>query len=507
MSEFDAASFVLPRRTAQRLTSLAGLATTLVVLLAATVTSAATSTTSLILEDCQPQGFPETVQCGQYPVFENRDTRRGRQLTLDVIVLPATDEKSRRPDPIVFLAGGPGQAATDVAPFAVNAPDRARRDIVFIDQRGTGGDHELRCDVPGGFDDPQGLLEPMFQVPVFERCRESLVARADLRRYGTATAADDLDEVLTALGYQQVNLSGASYGTRIALVFMRRHPERVRTATLNGVAPLSFLNPLYHAVSAQSALDGLYAACGADAACNAAFPRLEEELITVLGRLEAQPATVTLKHPEDGTPMTVRLARPAFAEALRFLMYNNDSIARVPALIRRARDGDFAPFALLAMQTNLGLRQQLDLGMLLSVVCAEDVARIDRATIDDTTGHSFLGAGRVRREMAVCDIWPEREVPAADVAPVVSDIPTLLLSGTLDPVTSPRWGDEAARHLRNSLHVVAPGGHGIGGPCIGAITASFLDRGAVKEIDTSCVAEMALPPFELPEAPIAPDGG
>ncbi len=453
----------------------------------------------LVLEPCQPDGFSEEVRCGRYRVYEDRFVRRGRQLTLDVIVVPATDAQARRDDPIVFLAGGPGQAATDVAPFLMNQSVRTLRDIVFVDQRGSNGDHELRCDVPGSFDEPQGLLEPIFQVPVFERCRDKLKSQADLLHYGTATAADDLNEVLRALGYEQINLSGGSYGTRMALVFMRRHPSRVRAAMLNGVAPLSFLNPLYHAVSAQTALDGLLEACRTDKGCNKAFPELATELKTVLARLEKAAAEVELKHPETGEVMTVQLGRPAFAEALRFLMYNSNSIAQLPRLIHRAYEGDHAPFAWRAMQNNLGLRQQLDLGMLVSVVCAEDVARIDRATIDEITGHSFLGDGRVRREMAVCDIWPQRSVPKDEVTPKVSDIPTLLLSGTLDPVTSPRWGTEAARHLSNSLHIVAAGGHGIGGPCIQSIATAFLETASVEGLDTACVDEMALPPFELGE--------
>ena len=185
-------------------------------------------------------------RCGSLTVPENRTTRRGRTIDLQIVVLPARS-RTPAPDPIFFLAGGPGQAATALSRGAFDPALQQDRDLVFVDQRGTGGSNPLECELPGEPVDPQSYLGDVFQVSVFEKCRDELASKADVTQYTTAAAADDLDDVRAALGYSRINLMGGSYGTRAALIYMRRHPASVRTAVLNGVAPASLKNPLYHA--------------------------------------------------------------------------------------------------------------------------------------------------------------------------------------------------------------------------------------------------------------------
>jgi pimeloyl-ACP methyl ester carboxylesterase len=432
-------------------------------------------------------------RCGSLTVPENRTTRSGRAIDLKIVVLPARS-RTAAPDPIFILVGGPGQAATSLAsPGGFDPALNESRDLVFVDQRGTGDSNPLDCELPGNPSDPQSYLGDVFQVPVFEKCRDELAPKADVTQYTTAAAADDLDDVRAALGYSRINLMGGSYGTRAALIYMRRHPASVRTAVLNGVAPASLKNPLYHARAAQEALDGVFDECAHDRACNGAFPRLHEEFHAVVERLEKEPIRVSTTA-ETGTPATVTLSRYAFAETIRTMMYRVDGSRQVPLLVHEAFRGDFAPVVQRAIQQRRG-NSSLAHGMLLTTTCAEDVARIGDNEISTTTAGTFLGADRVTHQRDVCTIWPKGHVDDEDAAPVRSDAPVLLLSGTLDPVTRPAWAEDALHTLPNGRHILVPGAHGVGGMCIRQIVRDFLNAGSAKDLSTSCTQEIRLPPF------------
>ena len=371
-----------------------------------------------------------------------------------------------------------------------------RRDLVFVDQRGTGGSNALDCELPGSPADPQGYLDPVFQVRVFERCRDLLATHADVKQYTTAAAADDLDDVRAALGYDRVNLDGGSYGTRAALTYMRRHPARVRSAVLNGVAPPALKNPLYHARESQRALDGLFDRCAADAPCRSAFPRIRDEFRELVARLDREPARVSLSLPGSNAPIPVRFNRYAFADTVRMMLYRADAARHVPLAVHQAYRGDFSALVQRAMDQRRS-NARLAHGMLLTTTCTEDVVRIREDEILDLTAGTFLGPDRVRDQKQVCSIWPKGDVAADDAEPVRSDAPVLLLSGTLDPVTPPQWADGALRSLPNGRHVVVPGAHGVGGPCIAQIVRDFLGAGSARDLGTSCTVDIALPAFVL----------
>jgi len=455
--------------------------------------------TSLELHPCSDGPGGEKMLCGTYTVYEDREAQAGRTIDLNLVVLKATGPDPR-PDPVFYLAGGPGQAATTVAGAFFNSWMRKRHDLVFVDQRGTGHSHPLQVDLPGGPDDLQAWLDPLFNEEIFRKGLEKLRQVADLTLYSTPIAMDDVNEVRQALGYDKIDLYGGSYGSRAILVYLRRHPETVRTATVNGVAPIAFRNPLYHAWGAQHALDLLFQEVEKTPAAHKAFPSLREEFGELLARLEKKPAEVTLTVSGTGRKETVRLTRAAFAESLRVMMYTLPTERRVPLLIHRAWQGDYKPFVVTAIQHNRGLRRILAFGMLLCVTCAEDLARINEADIEKETRGTFLGDGRVRAQKALCAFWPKGRIPADYGEPVSVEVPVLLLSGTLDPVTPPRWGAEAASHLPHSLHLTVPGTHGVGGPCIEAIMRQFLETGRVEGLDTSCTASIHLPPLALPAA-------
>jgi pimeloyl-ACP methyl ester carboxylesterase len=304
--------------------------------------------------------------------------------------------------------------------------------------------------------------------------------------------------VRTALGYERINVMGGSYGTRAALVYLRRHPETVRCAILNGVAPIAFRNPLYHASAAQEGLDKIFEEVEEHSEYRRAFPGLKRKFHSILHRLEADPVEVAVDHPVTKEKVTVRLTREAFAEALRIMLYYMDTNRQVPLCLFRAYEGDYEPFATLGISSNRRLRNMICFGMLMCVTGSEDIPRIDPDSIPRLTKGTFLGDGRVRRQMAVASIWPRGVVPLDYGDPVRADVPVLLLSGTHDPVTPPRFGAEAARHLKKSLHLVVPGAHGVGGPVIDRIMGDFLSKGTVEGLDTSGIEKIRLPPLRLP---------
>ncbi|MEQ8765108.1 MAG: alpha/beta hydrolase [Planctomycetota bacterium] len=431
---------------------------------------------------------------GVHRVPEDRATGRGRTLGLDIVVLPALGDDPA-PDPIFFLAGGPGQRATDlVSMIAARYPGlRQRRALVFVDQRGTGGDHRLACDFDSG--DLQSRLNPMFRAEDVAACARELSASADLRLYTTPIAMDDLDEVRRALGYEKINLMGGSYGTRACLVYLRRHEPTVRSVVLNGVAPIAFRNPLYHAREAQMALDGLLKRCAEDPACSEAFPDSAGDLAKILAVLDEKPATVTIA--QGGEKHALVLTRAAFAESLRGMLYSSSTASRIPLLLHRGASGDLSPFVQFALQRNAALRSMLALGMLLSVTCPEDVARINPDEIEALTKDTFLGDGRVRQQIEACASWPSGSVGESYGQPVRSDVPVLILSGRCDPVTSPTFGEEAAKHLPSSRHVVVEGAHFVGGACIDDLIRQFLETADAKGLDVDCAKRVTLPAFEV----------
>lgn len=438
------------------------------------------------------------ARCGTFQVPENRVTGQGRMLSLKVIVLPASAGPSRAP--VYYLSGGPGQAATDSAPGIATAPYRDNHDIVLMDVRGTGEGTRLDCALGGSDDNLQGYLDPLLEEGMpFAQCRDQLTRTADLTQYSTVNAMRDLDELREALGHRRIVLEAGSYGTRAALIYIRMFGQHVHAAALFSLVAIENRAPLYHAAAAQRAIEETARQCAAEAACHAAFPDPLADLRAVMARLAAAPAQVTVRHPATGAPASLTLSAPAFADGLRVLLYSADRGRRVPLLLHRARAGDLVPFAEAALQNNRAFKDGIRVGLMFSFTCSEDVARIRPEEIAAATGDSFIGDRRVRGQMAACAVWPRTNVPAGFGEPVRSDVPVLLISGNLDPVTPPEWGERVARTLPNSRHIILPGGHTPFNDCVASLLRELYDRGSVEGLDTRCVAEVRNPPFALPE--------
>jgi pimeloyl-ACP methyl ester carboxylesterase len=454
-----------------------------------------------VLNSCRIPDVEGEARCGTYEVFENRGAKRGRRIPLKLVVLPALGPESA-PDALFILAGGPGQAATDNAEFYARTFARVRRerDIVMIDQRGTGGSNPLNCDLYGA--STRGHLGDLLPVEAIRACRAEWERRADLRLYTTPVAMGDLDEVRAALGYERVNLFGTSYGTRAAQVYMRLYPERVRSVIMKGVTPITAPLTLAMARDAQRALDILFEDCAADEACRAAFPNLKAEFRAVLRRLERGPVEVELTDPSSGRAERVEMSRGAVTPTLRSLMQSVGGAAQLPLLIHRAAGGDFAPLARAALSIRRPFQRVVSVGVFLSIPNAEDLPFTDARRLARESEGTFLGDYYFRQLARAAELLPRGRVPRDYHEPVRSDVPALLISGHLDPATPPGGGDEVARYLPNSLHVVVRyGSHAYGGlsPCVDDLMARFVSEASVKGLDTSCVSRIRRPPFVVKE--------
>ena len=385
------------------------------------------------LKPCRVEGVNEELLCGKLTVFENRETRTGRTIDLNIVVLPALDQKTNA-EPLFDLAGGPGAASTEAAAFYAGPGKayRRRHDVVCVDQRGTGQSNRLSIPPEKT---PQHYLSEMYPVNYVREMRQALEQRADLTKYTTSIAMDDLEDVRAWLGYDRINLFGWSYGTRAALVYMRQHPEHVRTATLLCVAPTDLKMPLHHSEAGERAMELLLSECEQDAACHAAFPQIRDDWNNVLVELEKQAARVEYFPPKAAAPTTVQIERDVFAEKIRSWMYDRDKAARIPLIVHHAAGGDFAPFLKDAIAPSIP--DFVADGMYLSVTCAEDVPFIDQEEAARLNAGNPFGNYRVFQQTRACAMWPRGKIPADFLEPVRSNAPVLIFSGNMDPITPP----------------------------------------------------------------------
>jgi len=447
------------------------------------------------LKPCRLPGLDEELLCGKLTVFENRETRTGRMIDLNVVVLPAFDQKNKS-EPLFDIEGGPGAAASNAAMFYAKEGKEYRRkhDVVLVDQRGTGKSNPLTAERVKKA--PQDYLKEMYPVDYVKNLRRTLEQHADLTQYTTSIAMDDLDDARSWLGYERINLFGLSYGTRAVLVYLRQHPEHVRTATLMGVAPTYLKMPLYHSQAAARAMDLLLQECEGDPSCHNAFPQIRADWQNVLAQLG--PARVQYSPDNKSAPVTVEIQRDIFAEKIRNWMYGADKARKIPFIVHQAAQGDFTPFLHEAIAP--GIPDFIADGMYLSVTCAEDVPFIDQAEAAKLNEGNPFANYRVFQQTRACSLWPRGKIPEGYREPVSSNLPVLIFSGNLDPVTPPQRGEEVARYLPNSRHVIIQeAGHGVDGlkdaGCVDRIIIDFMDKGSAKDLDASCVEHMSPPLF------------
>lgn len=454
------------------------------------------------LTDCRLE-HPEHVvsiaaRCGTLQVAENPDPDRpaGQRIHLKVAVVPALNLRGPG-DPLFVLSGGPGQAASEFYVAAAGAFGRIQRerDIVLVDQRGTGGSNALDCEFPE--EEELADMTPQQIRAHTASCLASL--KADPRFYTTSVAVRDLDAVRAALGYERINLYGVSYGTRVAQHYLRRFPERVRTVILDGVVPADVALVADGALQAQRALDLIFARCRAEPTCYEAFRDPAVSFANLRAALEREPATVTMADPVTGIVHSETIRATHLQAATRFLSYSPDRAALLPLLLHEgAVRHNLAPLAAQAEILTTHYADAVSVGMHNAVVCTEDAPLLASAAIDRAAlARTYLGTVQLDGLLEICKAWPRGVIDPDFHRPLQSAVPALLLSGTADPVTPPSYGERARAGLTQSVHVVLEGqGHGqLGTGCVPRLLAQFVAQGATQGLDVSCTRTIAPAPF------------
>jgi pimeloyl-ACP methyl ester carboxylesterase len=446
------------------------------------------------LTPCNAPQAPGDALCARYEVFEDRASKRGRKINLKVVLLPALGG-ARAPDPVFYFVGGPGAAATQAAAAPLMTYLRRTRDVVFVDQRGTGESNRLDCDLRGGRDDMRGYFGEPFPPERVRACRAELEKIADLRLYTTPVAMADLDEVRDALGYERVNLAGGSYGSTAALAYLRLYPARVRSAAVFGVAPVDFKMALPFAKGVEHSLSRLFSDCEADEPCRAAFPKLREEFAELHARLAKSPAVFEATNPVTGQKQQLALTREALMEHVRVMLYNPNLTSLLPLLFREMHGGSYARFAETAYDFVRRIEGGIARGMHLSVTCSESFPFISDDEIERESAGTFHGDYRVRAHARACGLWPRGELPKGYRDAVKTDVPVLMISGDLDPVT-PAWAAAAALPgYTRGRQIVIPNGTHSAYDCVDRLTAAFIERGTADGLDTACVDQIQRRPF------------
>lgn len=442
--------------------------------------------------DCRLKRIDSVARCAMVAVPEDHSDKggAGKLINIHVAVLPAL---ARNPEgnPVYFFAGGPGQAASDIGGLVSALGDlRKSRDVVLVDQRGTGKSKTLTCDAAAA--DPN--IDPLTQAASatdesmkrdWAKCVATLKGNAATHR--TDDYIDDLEWVRKALGHDKINVWGGSYGSRVALRYMKRYPQTIRAAVLDGVAPTSLHLPDDALATSEAELQSTLAACAESAGCAKAYPNILATFDTLLAELRTTPRTVNFAHPASGKLITGIVSDRSLVSLVWPLLYMPEGSRMVPSLIAQAAQGNFAPLAATMTASSIG-EGDISIAQRFAVMCAEDMLGRTPAPNPRFQALNDLFYG-------FCKGFPSGKVAPEFFEATTSDIPTLLLSGTQDPVTPPAQGSLAAKTLPNSKHIIVSGiGHITSPlPCVRRIITKFVEAGNIAAASDACEADLKLP--------------
>lgn len=434
------------------------------------------------------------ARCAHLEVPEDRASPGGRTLRLRLAWVPADDVDMAADDPVFFLAGGPGQSALDVWPQVDPAFAQVgrQRHVVLVDQRGTGGSNRLDCQLPddAAQDDEEAV------AGLVSACVQALAPRADTRFYTTTDAVADLDAVRQAIGAEQVNLVGVSYGTRVAQQYARQYPQHVRSLVLDGVVPNDLVVGGEFADTFEQALTQQSTRCRELPACAQRFPLdARAQLAALMERLEAAPVQVEYRDPATAQVRQGTVDDQTVVGLAFMFSYMPQTASLLPLVLDEAAAGRLAPLLSLQELMKRGAAGGITRGMQWSVICAEDA---DRYRPRDSDRDTLLGPDVARMFFAACPHWPHGTRPAEFTAPLESDVPALLLSGELDPVTPPRYAEQVLKGLPAGRHIVLRGqGHGqLAQGCMPRVLGQFLESADATSLDAACLDTFSyIPPF------------
>lgn len=460
----------------------------------------------LPLEDCRIYAGPGApgikARCGTFERHENPDDPSSSMLALNVAVVPALTLEPAT-DPFVPIAGGPGGASINFYAGYANAFNKIRRkrDILLIDQRGTGKSAPMTCDF--GDEVIEGQLSAEETAALARQCLEALPH--DPRFFTTSVAVRDLEALRVALGYSALNVYGSSYGTRVAQHYARQYPETTRSVILDGVAPPQIPLGPGIAVEAQKALENIFARCNEDAKCNERYPDLTDDWNTLLAGLRDEAVEIEMAHPVNGKIDSFRFSDQELAGAIRLMSYSPSTVALIPLMISEAAVGNYRPLTSIFVSISENMAEQMAIGMHNAVICTEDTpffGDTDHAALAAT----YIGPLMVEALVTICSVWPPGVIDADFHTPLNTDIPVLLLSGEADPVTPPHFADMAAVDLSNARHLTGKNqGHGLAGQgCVPDVIGRFVETASVDGLESDCMDRLFAMPFFLGFAGPAP---
>ncbi|GLX84357.1 transporter [Thalassotalea loyana] len=445
---------------------------------------------ALKIEDCHVEGIRSKVRCGKLAVPEDYQKPNETQVEINFVIMPALDN-SKQLTPLMFLAGGPGQAAAQMAGMIRNMFSEVRktRDIIVVDQRGTGESNGLQCTNMEDVKIFEDLMSDTSEQDMID-CRANF--DVDLAQYNTPNAIRDFDNIRAALGLKKISLFGGSYGTRAALVYMNMFPESLEAVVLDSVGPVEVPIGLFGQTAARS-YNLLLENCKLDANCNEAFPNLDDEYQALLARIDAEPARVNIMHPTLGTATEFVIDRAKLISTLRLQLYSVQGRKFVPIVIHQAYLGNYLPLAGLLARTGAEDSGEIYIGLLFNILCNEDYPRVKQNQWQDDANNNFGRDEAQKNWHLACKSWPKFEYEAQYFEPVTANIPTLILSGNLDPVTPPSNGDYSDKSLPNSKHIVADNASHIvvTSECAIDLVDEFLMNKDPQAIDGSCLSELA----------------
>ncbi|MEG3627514.1 alpha/beta fold hydrolase [Streptomyces poriticola] len=455
----------------------------------------------------------EGARCGSLTVPENRSRPKGRKITLGVAIVPAADTGARASDPIVWFAGGPGDDAVSEAQLAIDGGLNRDRDVIFMSQRGTySADPELTCPNIDEFNARAvGLVynapsTGRLHVRATRACRDRLADRGvDLSAYNTTESAADYADLRRALGLRQWNVFGISYGTDLALTYLREHPKGIRSVGIDGVLPPSLAGASLTWSAARQGFDGLFEACAQQPACNSRYPNLSDTFERLVRELEARPVTTTVTVPDRPAPVEVVIDGGVL---VNWLTSATHLAAGVPRSIDAIAHGD--PQRIAEQWAGGKLSPQavgrLAHGLAYGVFCSEwtpfeseaDVIRAGRRAFPSFPRSVLANAPQLPFLHADCRAWDIPAAPRSIRDVTRSDVPALVTSAGFDAQTGASNGAYAARTLSRSTVVTVPYVAHVAfaeSPCAQEITVSFFDT--PDRPNTSCLADLRPPEFEI----------
>jgi pimeloyl-ACP methyl ester carboxylesterase len=452
------------------------------------------ATSKLAFDDCRLKHVESQARCTYFEVPEDHANVVGNKIKIHVAVLPALTKNAER-DPVFFFAGGPGQAASEIGNLVeALSPLRRNRDIVLVDQRGTGKSKTLSCEA-GSLENTaivkRNALIEAFNSSEAQMAKEWRNCIATLKgNAGTHRTDDyiaDLELIRKALGYDKINVWGGSYGSRVALRYMKLHPNVIRSSVIDGVAPTTLRLPNDALINSENELRAVFAACEASPSCAKAYPGIAKTLDDLLASLRQSPRVVKINHPADGKSFDATITNVSFATLLWPLLYQPEATRMLPTLITEAASGNYAPFAAMMLGSSVS-DTQIALAQRFAVMCAEDMS-------GQKPGGSDRMSAVATMFFSFCADFPAGKVVAEFFEPTTSAIPTLLLSGMQDPVTPPSQGDLAKKTLSNSKHIVLDGfGHIVSPhPCARRIIKKFVDEGTISAAIDTCESDLKFP--------------